>query len=150
MVELGVYAVARLYWVVFAGPLGPHVDALRAILVAVGSSPRCSERGCASCSGTSSGCWRSRRSATSACSCAASALLSAKALAGVGVYIVAHGLTKAALFMCAGVLLHRFATIDEFDLHGRGRGLPLVGALFASAACCWRRRRRSRHSPASR
>ena len=49
------------------------------------------------------------------------ALLSRKALAGVAVYIVGHGLTKAALFMCAGVLLHRFATIDEYDLHGRGR-----------------------------
>ncbi|MGZ4345039.1 MAG: complex I subunit 5 family protein, partial [Solirubrobacteraceae bacterium] len=36
MVELGVYAVARLYWVVFAGPLGPHVEALRAILIAAG------------------------------------------------------------------------------------------------------------------
>ena len=36
MVELGVYAVARIYWVIFAGPLGPHVAALRAILVALG------------------------------------------------------------------------------------------------------------------
>jgi multicomponent Na+:H+ antiporter subunit D len=59
-------------------------------------------------------------------------LLSAKALAGLSVYIVGHGLTKAALFMCAGVLLHRFATIDEFDLHGRGREVPFVGVLFAA------------------
>ena len=36
MVELGIYAVARLYWVVFAGPVGPHAGALRAILVALG------------------------------------------------------------------------------------------------------------------
>ncbi len=60
--------------------------------------------------------------------------LSPKALAGVAVYIVGHGLTKAALFMCCGVLLHRFATVDEFDLHGRGREIPLVGALFALGA----------------
>lgn len=33
--------------------------------------------------------------------------------------------------MCAGVLLHRFRTVDEFDLHGRGRDIPLVGILFA-------------------
>ena len=39
-------------------------------------------------------------------------------------------LTKGALFMCTGVLLHRFATIDEFDLHGRGREIPFVGVLF--------------------
>jgi multicomponent Na+:H+ antiporter subunit D len=61
-------------------------------------------------------------------------LLSAKALAGVGVYLVGHGLTKGALFMCAGVLLHRFATIDEFDLHGRGRAVPFVGALMVAGA----------------
>ena len=36
MVELGVYAVARLYWVVFAGAVAPHAGALRAILVALG------------------------------------------------------------------------------------------------------------------
>lgn len=28
------------------------------------------------------------------------------------------------------MLLHRFATVDEFDLHGRGRVLPVAGALF--------------------
>ena len=58
-------------------------------------------------------------------------LLSAKGLAGVAVYVVGHGLTKAALFMLAGVLLHRFATIDEFDLHGKGRDAPAAGVLFA-------------------
>ena len=57
----------------------------------------------------------------------------------MAVYVVGHGLTKAALFMCAGVLLHRFATVDEFDLHGRGREMPLVGVLFAAGRrCCSR------------
>ncbi len=130
MVELGVYAVARLYWVVFAGPLGPHVGALRAILVAIGVVTALL------------GAWMcfmqrhvKRLLAFSTIShvgvfVCGLGLLSAKALAGVGVYVVGHGLTKAALFMCAGVLLHRFRTVDEFDLHGRGKGLPLVGALF--------------------
>jgi multicomponent Na+:H+ antiporter subunit D len=58
-------------------------------------------------------------------------LLSAQGLAGVAVYVVGHGLTKAALFMLAGILLHRFRSVDELDLHGRGRALPLVGVLFA-------------------
>jgi multicomponent Na+:H+ antiporter subunit D len=62
------------------------------------------------------------------------ALLTHQALAGLALYIVGHGLTKGALFMCAGVLLHRFATIDEYDLHGRGRELPFVGVLFALGA----------------
>jgi multicomponent Na+:H+ antiporter subunit D len=62
------------------------------------------------------------------------ALLTGKGLAGVAVYIVGHGLTKAALFLCAGVLLHRFATIDEFDLRGRGRQVPIIGVLMAVGA----------------
>ena len=33
--------------------------------------------------------------------------------------------------MLVGVLLHRFGSVDEYDLQGRGRKLPLVGILFA-------------------
>ncbi len=46
-------------------------------------------------------------------------------------YVVGHGLTKGALFMCAGVLLHRFSTIDEFALHGRGVRSASSGVLLA-------------------
>ena len=134
MVELGIYAVARLYWVVFAGALGPHADALRAILIAAGVITALL------------GAWMcfvqrhiKRLLAFSTIShvglflCGVG-LLSSKGLAGVAIYVIGHGFTKAALFMCAGILLHRFATIDEFDLHGRGRELPLVGVLMAIGA----------------
>jgi multicomponent Na+:H+ antiporter subunit D len=134
MVELGLYAVARLYWEVFPGPLGTHSAALRAILVALGVVTALL------------GAWMclmqrhiKRLLAFSTIShmgvfvCGV-ALLSAKGIAGVAVYVVGHGLTKAALFICAGVLLHRFATIDEFDLHGRGKEVPLVGVLLAVGA----------------
>jgi multicomponent Na+:H+ antiporter subunit D len=132
MVELGVYAVARLYWVIFAGPMEPHADALRAVLVAMGTLTALL------------GAWMcflqrhiKRLLAFSTIShvgvfVCGIGLLSAKALAGAAVYIVGHGLTKAALFMCAGVLLHRFRTVDEFELHGRGRDVRRVGLLFAA------------------
>src|SRR5205807_10613111 len=58
-------------------------------------------------------------------------LLSAKGLAGVATYVVGHGLTKGALFMLAGVLLQRFGTIDECDLHGAECARPVVCILFA-------------------
>ncbi len=134
MVELGVYAVARLYWVMFAGVLGPHVDALRAILVAAGVITALL------------GAWMcfvqrhlKRLLAFSTIShvglfvCGV-AMLGSKAIAGAAVYIVAHGLTKGALFMCMGVLLHRFGTVDEFDLHGKGRKLPFLGVLVVAGA----------------
>jgi multicomponent Na+:H+ antiporter subunit D len=134
MVELGIYAVARLYWVIFAGALGSHATALRAILVGIGVLT--AALGALMCFVQRH---IKRLLAFSTVShvglfvCGV-ALLSANGVAGVATYIVGHGLTKAALFMCAGVLLHRFATIDEFDLHGRGRELPSVGVMFAVGA----------------
>src|SRR5581483_8421088 len=56
--------------------------------------------------------------------------LSEHGLAGVATWVLGHGLTKGALFMLVGVLLHRFGTVDEFDLHGRGREVRAAGVLF--------------------
>ena len=136
MVELGIYAVARLYWVIFAGPLDDHTEALRVILVAGGAITALL------------GSWMcflqrhvKRLLAFSTIShvgvmLCGIGLLGARALAGVATYVMGHGLIKAALFMLTGTLLHRFATIDEFDLHGRGRGrgreMRMVGVGFAA------------------
>jgi multicomponent Na+:H+ antiporter subunit D len=130
MAELGLYAVARLYWTIFAGVLGPHADELRAILIALG---------------TVTALWGAvmcftqrhlkRLLAFSTIShigvfLCGIGLLTAHGLAGVAVYVVGHGLTKGALFMLVGVLLHRFGTVDEFELHGQGRELRFAGVLF--------------------
>lgn len=130
MVELGIYAVARIYWTVFAGALAPHVDELRALLIAFGTLTAL--WGAVMCFAQRH---LKRLLAFSTISLVGVflcgiGLLSAKGLAGVSVYVAGYGLTQAALFMLAGVLLHRFATIDEFDLHGKGRELPAAGALF--------------------
>ena len=150
MVELGVYAVARLYWQVFAGPLAPHAASLRAIFIALGVVTAL--LGASMCTMQRH---IKRLLAFSTIShvglfVCGIALLTPKGVAGVAVYVVGHGLTKAALFMCAGVLLHRFGTVDEYDLHGRGREMPVVGVLWRSVRCCWPRRRRRPRSPASR
>jgi multicomponent Na+:H+ antiporter subunit D len=134
MVELGIYAVARLYWEVFAGPLAPHVVAVRAIFVGLGVAT-------ALLGATMCFLQRhiKRLLAFSTIShvgmfLCGIALLTGKGVAAVAVYVVGHGMTKAALFMCAGVLLHRFATIDEYDLHGRGVQVPVVGVVMAVGA----------------
>src|SRR5438477_2948132 len=114
MVELGVYAIARLYWTIFAGPMAPHAEELRAIVIAFGTvtalwgavmcfSQRHIKRLLAFSTISHVGLFL-----------CGIGLLSPKGLAGVATYVVGHGLTKAALFMLAGVLLHRFGTIDEF------------------------------------
>jgi multicomponent Na+:H+ antiporter subunit D len=131
MAELGLYAVARLYWTIFAGALGPHAHALQAILIALG---------------TVTAVWGAvmcftqrhlkRLLAFSTIShigvfLCGIGLLSPQGLAGVASWVIGHGLTKASLFMLVGVLLHRFGTVDEFDLHGRGREVRAAGVLFA-------------------
>jgi multicomponent Na+:H+ antiporter subunit D len=134
MVELGIYAVARIYWVVFAGAVVPHAGALRAILVAVGVTTAL--LGAVMC------VLQRHIKRLLAFSTIAHVgmfvcgigLLGAKALAGVAVFIVGHGLTKAALFMICGILLHRFRTVDEYDLHGRGRDVRVAGVLFVAGA----------------
>ena len=134
MVELGIYAVARLYWVIFAGTLAAHELAVRAVFVGLGVVTAL--LGAVMCLLQRH---IKRLFAFSTIShvgmflCGV-ALLSDKGIAGVGTYMVGHGLTKAVLFMCAGVLVHRFATIDEYDLHGRGCELPVVGAMMAIGA----------------
>ncbi len=131
MVELGIYAIARVYWAIFAGALSPREIQLRAILVTFGTvtalwgavmcfSQRHIKRLLAFSTISHVGMF--------VCGLG---LLSAKGLAGVATYVIGHSFTKAALFMLTGVLLHRFGTVDEFDLHGRGRELRVVGVLFA-------------------
>jgi multicomponent Na+:H+ antiporter subunit D len=135
MVELALYGVARLYWVIFAGPMGPHAEVLRAILITTGVITALL------------GAWMcllqrhlKRLLAFSTISHIGLALcgvglLGSRALSGAVVSLAAAGLTMPALFMLCGTLLHRFRTVDEFDLHGRGREgggrMRAVGILFA-------------------
>jgi multicomponent Na+:H+ antiporter subunit D len=130
MAELGIYAVARVYWTIFAGALGSHAAELQAILVALGTVT-------ALWGGVMCFAQRhlKRLLAFSTIShigvfvCGVG-LLSEHGLAGVATWVLGHGLTKGALFMLVGVLLHRFGTVDEFDLHGRGRKLRAAGIMF--------------------
>ena len=60
------------------------------------------------------------------------ALLSPLGLTGTAVYVIGHGLVKAALFLCVGIVLHRLGSVDETALHGRGRSLRITGVIFVS------------------
>jgi multicomponent Na+:H+ antiporter subunit D len=134
MVELGIYAVARLLWEVFAGPLGPHHVALRAVLVGLGVVTAVLGSGMCVAQRHVKRLLAFSTIAHAGLFVCGLGLLSDRALAGVFAYALGHGLVKGALFMCAGVLLHRFATVDEYELHGRGREVPLAGVLMGLGA----------------
>ena len=134
MVELGLYGVARVYWTAFTTPLGAHAPALRGILIGAGvltalvgsimcAAQRHIKRLLAFSTVAHSGLFL-----------IGIAVLTPEALAGVGIYVLAHGLIKGSLFMGTGVLLDRYSSVDEVDLKGRGRDAPLLGLIFLLGA----------------
>jgi multicomponent Na+:H+ antiporter subunit D len=59
--------------------------------------------------------------------------LDARGLAGAALFVLSHAFLKGALFMCAGVLLHRWGTVDIPSLGGLGRAEKLTGVLIVVA-----------------
>src|SRR3954468_19936191 len=120
MVQAGLCAVARLHGALFATPLA----GIRPTLLAVGV---------ATCATGALLCYAQRHlkrllafstvSHSGAILCGI-ALVDPSAYAGAALYVVGHGCVKAALFLCAGMILHRLGSVDEVMLHGRGVRLP--------------------------
>jgi multicomponent Na+:H+ antiporter subunit D len=133
MVELGLYGIARVYWSMFGDALGhraviSHLFLALGLLTAILGALYCfRER------------HLKRLLAFSTISHAGMFLvgicwLTPLGLAGAAVYVVGHGLVKAALFLCVGVVLHRLGSVNETWLHGRGRPLRVTGVVFTLAA----------------
>jgi multicomponent Na+:H+ antiporter subunit D len=57
-------------------------------------------------------------------------LLDRVALAGMVLSVLGHGMVKASLFICAGILLHPFESVDEFELEVAGRRMPWTGMVM--------------------
>ena len=130
MVELGLYAAARSYWTVFAPAFAVHESGVRALLVGVGVvtalvgavmslAQRHLKRMLAFSTVTYAGLFL-----------LGFAMLDARGLAGTALFVLSHAFLKGGLFMCAGVLLHRWGTVDIGALTGLGRAERLVGVLF--------------------
>ena len=129
MSELGLYAFARVYWTMFSGVLGGSAAAITAVLLALGVLTALV--GAAMC-------FAQRHLKRMLAFATVShvglfliglALLDASGLAGTAVYVIADGAVKASLFVGVGVIQHRYASVDELALRGRGRDLPLTCGL---------------------
>ncbi|MEV5508037.1 complex I subunit 5 family protein [Streptomyces orinoci] len=130
MVEMGVYGAARVSVTVFGGPGGIPADEVKRALLVLGVA------------GALTGavmCWQQRHIkrllafstvAHTGLFLTGVALLSPGGMAGTSLYVLGHAGVKAALFACTGGLLDRYGSVDELQLHGRGRELRLVGVLF--------------------
>lgn len=134
MVELGLYAVARIYWIVFAPSGHPAVHAMHTVFLLMGSLAAIV--GALYCFGQRH---LKRLLAFSTISHAGLmllgfALLDPRALAGMALYLLGHGMVKASLFIGAGILLHRLESVDEYDIGSAARRMWPVGVMMAMAA----------------
>ena len=133
MVELGLYAIARIFWTIFAGPMANHTS-VRTVFLLAGALT--AAIGASECFGQRH---LKRLLAFSTIShmgimVLGFALLSPGALAGTALYVLGHGLVKASLFLCVGIVLHHQQTVDEYELRARGRAFPGVGVLICLGA----------------
>jgi multicomponent Na+:H+ antiporter subunit D len=134
MVVVGLLGVTRCYWTVFDASLAPQAHDVRGVLVALGVVT-------ALLGATMAFLQRhlKRLLAYSTIShmgiaLVGIALLDEKSLGGAADLLLSHGLLKASLFLCCGILLVRYGDIDELRLRGRGRSLPVLGVMFGLGA----------------
>jgi multicomponent Na+:H+ antiporter subunit D len=128
MVELGLYAIARIYWTVFSSSL--EILPLRDLLLCVGVAT--------ALLGAFMACLQRHMKRLLAYSTVSHsgmilsgiALLDRGGLAGTLLYIASHGLIKGGLFIGTGIVLYHYSSIDEEKLRGKGRKLWLTGPLF--------------------
>ncbi len=130
MVQLALYAIARIFWDIFAAPFAGHEAPIRLLLVVMGTisallgavlafNQRHIKRMLAFSTISHSGIF--------ICGLATFSVLG---MAAAAIYVVAHGLVKAALFMGSGILLHRTGSVDTARLRGRGRAFTTLCVLF--------------------
>jgi multicomponent Na+:H+ antiporter subunit D len=128
MVPLGVYAVFRIYWTVFA-PVLPPGDIRRAFIVlgaataVLGALMALSQRHVKRLLAYST-------IAHVGLFILALGCLTADGTAGALLYAAGHAGVKAALFLMAGILLNLYGTMDEHELFGRAKRQRALGWLF--------------------
>jgi multicomponent Na+:H+ antiporter subunit D len=134
MSDLGLYALARVYWTVFSGPLAEHAGSIRAVLLGVavvtllvGSAMCLAQRHLKRLLAHST-------VAHTGLFLVGIATLDPRGTAGTALWVVSHGLLKGALFLAAGIVLNELGDVDELRLRGRGRELRVAAAVFVLGA----------------
>ncbi len=134
MTEFGLFGLTRVFWMVFALPLDDAFEFVRWTLVGVGIVT-------AIVGALMSFLQRHVKRMLAFSSIAYTGIfligvgmLTPDGLAAAGLLVLAHGLSKGALFLGTGVMLERMHSVDELVLRGRGRRFWLSGITWLTAA----------------
>ena len=132
MVELGLYAIARVYWIVFSGTI-PHADVTRtftvfgALTAALGAVMCLLQRHIKRLLAYST-------IAHVGLFTMGFASLRVDGTAGAALYVIGHAGVKSALFLLAGILLDKYGSVDEHLLYGRARRDRLTACMYFAGA----------------
>jgi multicomponent Na+:H+ antiporter subunit D len=134
MVELGLYAVARVYWAAFSGCFSASTANLRLLFIVMGTATALIGAGM---------CFEQRNLKRLLAFSTIShmgimvigfGLLTVDGLAGTAYYMLGHAGAKSGLFLCAGIVLHRCQSVDELELKGKTSHLPFTILLLVCGA----------------
>ena len=130
MSDLGLHGVARVYWPAFSGVFAENAETIRPVLVGLGA-------GTALVGATMAFFQRDLKRLLAFVTIshvgiflAGVGLLTARALAGTALYVLADGFVKGGLFLGVGILIRRVRDGDELRLRGRGGTAPMAGVVF--------------------
>jgi multicomponent Na+:H+ antiporter subunit D len=134
MSDLGIHAVARIYWPAFSGVFHADVPSLRALLVGAGVLTtllaaamtffqRDLKRMLAFVTISHVGVFL-----------CGIGLFTARGLAGSTLYVIGDGFIKGALFLAVGILVRWLGDGDELRLRGRGAAAPVAAVVFFAGA----------------
>ena len=133
MAPLGLYGLARVYWTVFAGAW-PATGGPWTVLLWTGAAT-------ALLGAALSLRQRHLKRLLAFCTIGHVGMmlvgLATGAPEGVGgmlIYLAADGLAIGALFLAVGIVLHRLASVDIPEIHGRGREMHWAALLFVLGA----------------
>lgn len=134
MVQLGLYAVARVSFTCFGDLVSAHATGIRDLFLTLGILTALLGGVMAFLQSHTKRLLAFSTVSHSGMFLCGLALLSPLGIAAMTLFVVAHGLIKGSLFMGSGIMLHREHSVDERRLFGKGRELPFVGVVFVLGA----------------
>ena len=135
MSDLGLHAIARVYWDVFSGATADHAGAVRALLVGVGLLTALVGGAMSLLQADLKRLLAFVTISHGGIFLVGIGLLEARGLAGASVYVVADGALKGAFFLAVALAVIQLGSCDELQLRAKGKHRRHLGLGVLFAIC---------------